>query len=100
MRVRVLAMVCLLGFLGILGSKAQDAPSSPSKQETPEIKGDPKVLIEDTATRQAQLKRAFESFRQRLVIMAGRLENGTDKDKEKAKGLRKALKLASELGTE
>lgn len=66
----------------------------------PEVKGDPKVLIEDTATRQAQLKRAFESFRQRLAVLAGRLENGTEKDKEKAKALRTALKKASDLGTE
>src|SRR5262245_32550323 len=65
-----------------------------------EIKGDPKVLIEDTATRQAALKRAFESFRQRLTVMAGRLENGSDKDKEKAKALKKALKLTSDFGTE
>lgn len=79
---------------------SKTAPGGKDDRAVPEVKGDPRVLIEDTATRQAQLKRAFESFRQRLAILAGRLENGTDKDKEKARALRGALKRASELGTE
>src|SRR3954452_3243810 len=69
-------------------------------RSTPEVKSNPAVVIPDSAVRQAQLKRAFEAFRQRLTVLAGRLENGSDKDKEKAKALKQALKMASEQGTE
>lgn len=62
-------------------------------------KGTPKVHLGDTATRQAQLKRAFENFSTRLTVLAGRLENGPPADKEKAKNLRKALKLIGDQGT-
>ncbi|MFO0878927.1 MAG: hypothetical protein U0840_16415 [Gemmataceae bacterium] len=101
---RFLAPIGFAALVFVLAVQA-DESTPPVKKATGrdapgEIKGDPRVLIDDTATRQVQLKRAFESFRQRLSIMAGRLESGTDKDKEKAKGLRKALKMASELGTE
>jgi hypothetical protein len=65
-----------------------------------DFKGDPKVVIEDAKTRQAQLQRQFVSFTQKLAILAGRLENGTDKDKEKAKALRAALRLSSDRGVE
>jgi hypothetical protein len=64
------------------------------------LKGDPSILVTDSLTRETQLRRSFELFRQKLAIMANRLENGSDKDKEKAKALRKALKMASEQGTE
>src|SRR5262245_34674752 len=62
-------------------------------------KSDPKIVLQDTATRQAQLSRAFESFRQRLTVVAGRLENGRDQEKAQAKSLKKALKLISDQGT-
>lgn len=59
----------------------------------------PKDVIEDTATRQAQLKRAFEGFRIKLAVLAGRLENGSPEEKKKAEALKKSLKLISDLGT-
>jgi hypothetical protein len=65
------------------------------------LKGDPKVLIKDSAARQEQLKRAFESFRQKLAVMAGRLEaSDSEKDRDRASALRKALKLAGARGVE
>jgi hypothetical protein len=64
-------------------------------------KRDPKVLIDDTATRQAQLKRAFESFRQKLAILAGRLELSSEqKDRDRARALRNVLKEAATRGVE
>lgn len=92
--------VAVLVFTITVQADEQGAKAKKDRPTAPEIKGDTKVLVDDTATRHVQLKRAFESFRQRLAIMAGRLENGTDKDKEKAKSLRKALKTASDMGTE
>jgi hypothetical protein len=62
-------------------------------------RSNPKILIEDTATKQAQLKRAFEAFRTRLAVLANRLENGTAEDRKKAQSLRKAIQLIISLGT-
>jgi hypothetical protein len=62
-------------------------------------KADSKDLIEDTATRQAQMKRAFEAFRTKLAVLAGRLDNGSPAEKKKAESLKKALKTMSDLGT-
>jgi hypothetical protein len=57
--------------------------------------------VEDSAVRQAQLKRAFEQFRTKLAVIAGRMENSSDvKERERAKSLRSALKEASSRGTE
>src|SRR5262249_10754110 len=57
--------------------------------------------VEDTAVRQAQLKRAFEQFRTKLAVIAGRMETSSDvKERERAKSLRAALKEASTRGTE
>jgi hypothetical protein len=65
------------------------------------VKGDPKILIADTATRQAQLKRAFEAFRQKLAVMAGRLEaSDSERDRDRAKALRRALAAAGDRGVE
>jgi hypothetical protein len=101
---RLLTALSLAALVCVVTARADNEQKDTKPRNDPrpanEIKGDSKVLIEDTATRQAALKRAFESFRQRLTIMAGRLENGTDKDKEKAKSLKKALKLTSDYGTE
>src|SRR5262249_32403473 len=70
--------------------------------KAPEGKGpDAKGVIADSAVRQAQLNRAFESFRQKLAVLAGRLEVSMDeKDKDRAKAIRKALALAGERGTD
>lgn len=69
---------------------------APANQPT---KANSKDLIEDTATRQAQMKRAFESFRTKLAVLAGRLDNGSPAEKKKAESLKKALKMISDLGT-
>src|SRR5262249_35546259 len=81
-------------FAGLAGMVALTATLA-----QPPGKSDPKIVLQDTATRQAQLSRAFESFRQRLTVVAGRLENGSDQEKAQAKSLKKALKLISDLGT-
>ncbi len=64
-------------------------------------KADPKVLTDDSAIRQATLKRAYEAFRQKLAVLAGRLESSAEqKDRDRAKMIRKALKEASDRGVE
>src|SRR5262245_63783385 len=53
------------------------------------------TAVENTAVRQAQLKRSFEQFRAKLAVLAGRLETSPNvKDQEKAKAMRAALKEA------
>lgn len=79
--------------LAVAAPAADTAPKADTKAP------DPKAMLEDTATRQAQLKRAFESFRTRLSLYANRLENGSPEDKQKAQSLKKAIKLIGELGT-
>jgi hypothetical protein len=79
---------------------ALSAPAADTtKPKTDPKASDPKAMLEDTATRQAQLKRAFETFRTRLSLYANRLENGSAEDKQKAQSLKKAIKLIGELGT-
>src|SRR4051812_16065275 len=79
---------------------AADVKPKDNRDKDESLKGDLSIPVGDSALRQAQLKRAFESFRQKLAVLAGRLENGSEKDKEKAKALPKALKEASESNTE
>jgi hypothetical protein len=95
---RLLATLFLSALAFGVTAWAQDK----SKKDRPdvELKGDPSILITDSSVREQILRRSFEIFRQKLAIMASRLENGSDKDKEKAKSLRQALKLASDQGTE
>lgn len=63
----------------------------------PTFKGDPKVVIGDSAVRQEQVKRAFEAFAQKLAIIATRLSASADgKDRDRAKSLRKAVTLIRE----
>src|SRR4051794_34959513 len=86
----------LLAVLALSGLSAGDGPrAKPDKK----LQGDPKVLLGDSATRQAQLKRAFEAFRTRLAVLAGRLENGSPDDKQRAASLRKAMKAIGDMGT-
>src|SRR5262245_30297793 len=73
---------------------------SGKKEKVTDVRGDPKVVVSDSGTRTASLKRQFELFRNRLSALASRMENGSDKDKETAKRIREALKLASDKGTE
>ncbi len=72
-----------------------------ARAETTRKDGDPTILVGDNAVRQAQLKRAFESFRNKLAILAGRLETSSDaRDRDRAKSLRKVLAEASKRGVE
>src|SRR3954469_10293205 len=100
---RLLAALAILSLAFAVTARAQ-VDTKPGKtkapKDAPELRGDSKVLVTDSLARQQALKRAFESFRQRLAILANRLEGGTDADKEKAKQLKKALSVANELGTE
>src|SRR4051812_11129066 len=67
----------------------------------PPLKADPKGVIAESAVRQAQLNRAYEAFRVKLAVLAGRLDVSTDvKDQDRAKAIRKALGLAGERGTD
>lgn len=91
--IRHVLAIGLVGLLFGLHTRADNKPKSDPKGV------DPKVLLEDSATRQAQLKRAFETFHNRLSVYAGRLENGTPEDKKKAQTLRKALQSIREMGT-
>jgi len=60
-----------------------------------------KTSAEDSAVRQAQLKRSFENFRTKLAVLAGRMEASSDpKERDKAKALRAALKEASDRAVE
>jgi hypothetical protein len=61
--------------------------------------GDAGRLTADSAEQQAQLKRAFEAFRQKLAVLAGRLEaSAAPDDRERAKALRRGLALAADRG--
>ncbi|MBY0233139.1 MAG: hypothetical protein K2W96_27970 [Gemmataceae bacterium] len=61
----------------------------------------PTVPARESAARQAELKAAFESFRQKLALLAGRMETSPDPvEKERAKAVRAALKVAADRGTE
>jgi hypothetical protein len=95
------ALALLLG-LTVVASLAVRADTRAGKKAAPKaFKGDPAVVFGDSATRQAALKRSFEILRNRLSTLAARMEaTGLDPDKKKAEIIRKALKAASDLGTE
>ena len=60
------------------------------------LRGEPKARLDDNATRQAQLKRAYESFRQQVALLANRLElSGERRDRDRARALRNVLAEAS-----
>jgi len=73
----VLLVVCVT-------ARADDTPGKKKNtREDDALKDkDLKPIVEDSAIRHKNQQRAFESFRQKLAVLAGRLENGTDKDKE------------------
>ena len=76
-------------------------PRSKSDSRRSEDKTDPKIKIEDAATQQERLKNQFDEFKQRLFVLAQKLENSTKpEDREKSKVLRKAIEKASEEGVE
>ena len=86
---RLLATLFLTALACTVTAWADSETGKSTKKDRPsvELKGDPKILIGDAGTGRRSCKRAFESFRQKLAVMANRLENGSDKDKEKAKQL-------------
>ena len=99
------ALLCTAAAFALVARAQTPAPSKVAAKKTGDrsdtpFKGDPKELVKDASLRQAQFRQKFVSFTQKLAILAGRLENGTDKDKEKAKALRAALRLAGDRGVE
>ena len=102
MKYRLLAALSFSALAFLMTAQAQELVKSVKKDRpgSPEIKDNSKANVDAVAIRQAQMKRLFESVRNRLSTLANRLDNGNDKDKEKAKSLRKALTLASERATE
>lgn len=61
----------------------------------------PSAAIAAARAQHAQLQKSFETFTQRLAILVGRLESsGKPGDLDRAKRIKKALKEASERGTE
>jgi len=82
----------------VAGTCALAAEEAPKDSK---VSDNGQVVIENSAVRQAQLKRSFEQFRAKLAVVAGRLETSPNlKDQERAKALRAALKEASERATE
>ena len=104
---RLLAVLGILATTFVLAVRAEDRlpvkvdPRSKSDVKRSEDKTDPKIKIEDAATQQERLKRQFDEFKQKLLVLAQRMENSTKtEDREKAKVLRKAIQTASEEGVE
>jgi hypothetical protein len=84
---KICPVLAVFAVLTVLGARA--AP--------PTTGGDPKVVIGDSAIRQAQLQRAFEAFRRKLAVLAGRLEtSASERDRDRGAALRRALKLAGD----
>jgi hypothetical protein len=78
---------------------SQEAASKPAVDRSAPDLGDPKVKVEDVATREDQLKRKYDNFKQALLRLAQRLESSTkQEDRDKAKILKDAIKAASDKG--
>jgi DNA repair exonuclease SbcCD ATPase subunit len=93
----------LVAMLALALTAQADTSAKDSKADSkriPAAADDASSTISDAATRQAQLKRQFETFKQKLALLAARLENGSDKDREKAKTVRAAIKLMNDHNTE
>lgn len=91
----------------ILAARAEDrlplkiGSRSKSDVRRSQDKTDPKIKIEDAATQQERLKRQFDDFKHKLLLLAQRMENSTrPEDRDKAKVLRQAIQKASEEGVE
>jgi hypothetical protein len=90
---RVGSFLAILVFgAGVYATEAKKASSNPGRN--------PGILVDDAAVRQAQLKRLYGSFKEKLALLANRFEAGNAEEMEKAKALRAALKLASEKEVE
>jgi hypothetical protein len=104
---RLLAVLAVLATTFVLAVQAQERlpvkvdPRTKRDVKRTADKTDPKIQIEDAATEQERLKRLFDEFKQKLLVLAQRLENSTkQEDRDKAKVLREAIKKASEEGVE
>ncbi|HTU23336.1 MAG TPA: hypothetical protein VMG10_35200 [Gemmataceae bacterium] len=104
---RLMVVLGVLATAFVLAAQAQDRlplkvdPKSKRDIRRSEDKTDPKIKIEDAATQQERLKRQFDEFKQKLLVLAQRMENSTrQEDRDKAKILRKAIEKASEEGVE
>lgn len=104
---RLMIVLGVLATTFALAVRAQDRlplkvdPKNKSDVRRSEDKSDPKIKIEDAATQQARLKRQFDEFKQKLLVLAQRMENSTrPEDREKAKILRQAIEKASDEGVE
>src|SRR5262249_7418898 len=61
----------------------------------------PRSAVSGPAAQHARLKEAFETFRLRLALVAGRLEaSGLPSDQERARRIKKVLKEVAERGTD
>ena len=103
---RLMIVLGVLATTCVLAVRAQDRlpkvnPKNKGDIRRSEDKTNPKIKIEDAATQQERLKRQFDEFKQKLLVLAQRMENSTrPEDREKAKILRKAIEKASEEGVE
>ena len=103
---RLMIVLGVLATTFVLAVRAQDRlpkvnPKNKGDIRRSEDKTNPKIKIEDAATQQERLKRQFDEFKQKLLVLAQRMENSTrPEDREKAKILRKAIEKASEEGVE
>lgn len=103
-------LVTVLGILAttfVLAVRAEDRlpvkvdPRTKRDVKRPVDSADPKTQIEDAATEQERLKRQYEEFKQKLLVLAQRMENSTkQEDRDKAKVLREAIKKSSDEGVE
>jgi hypothetical protein len=94
---RPLARLLMLAALTCISSAGAEAP--PGKPAP--RRGGRSAVMDDAATREAQLKRRFEALARQLVIVAGRME-ASDRleDQAKSKALRAAAKLIRDRGVE
>jgi hypothetical protein len=104
---RLLAVLAMLGTTFVLAARAEDKlpvkvnPKGKGDVKRPADDTDPKVKIEDAATKQEVLKRQFDDFKQKLLGLAQRMENSSKpEDKEKAKILKQAIKKVGEEGVD
>jgi hypothetical protein len=61
---------------------------------------DPARQLAEAAIRHSSAKREYDRFRRKLLLLVGRWERGTAREKEKARLLRQALKLARDQEVE
>jgi hypothetical protein len=74
----------LAGAALVLAAHAAATDQAPAKKEAADLR--------DAAARQVELKRQFGLFKEKLILLAGRLEGSAKaEDRERAKALRKVL---------